>query len=403
HSFTATATDAAGNTGTASSPVSVTIAATAAAPTITSFTTDSGVVGDHITNDNTLTLTGSAVAGSTVKIFDGSTQLGSADVDGSGHWSLATPTLNDGTHNLTVQDASGGPTSGTLAITIDTHAPTAPTMGVDSQTGTIATTSTILDDVMLKGTAEANSLIKIFDGSVQIGTSTATSAGAWSFDAGNLSAGGHDLTSTATDAAGNTSQASAITHLEVAAQADVEFTNLSENRWGAVTLKGTADPNSTIKLFDGTKAIGSATVGSDGTWTYTTKAGFPNTVHTFTAQEVDSAGHVVANSDGAAILGSTGRNTLTGTNGDDVFRGNGSVDTFVFAANFGNDVIKDFHAGGWNHDVIQFNNTAFDSFATVLAHASQVGSDVVIAAGSDSLTLKNTKLSALDTHDFHFG
>ena len=32
------------------------------APTITSFSTDSGVVGDHITNDNTLTLTGTAEA-----------------------------------------------------------------------------------------------------------------------------------------------------------------------------------------------------------------------------------------------------------------------------------------------------------------------------------------------------
>ena len=403
HSFTATATDVAGNTGTASSPVSVTIAATAAAPTITSFTTDSGVVGDHITNDNTLTLTGSAVAGSTVKVFDGSSQLGSANVDNSGHWSFATPTLNDGTHNLTAQDASGGPASGAFAITIDTHAPTAPTMDIYSQTGTSANNSTTLDDVVLKGTAEANSLVKIFDGSVQIGTSTVNGTGAWSFDAGNLSAGGHNLTSTATDAAGNTSQASAITHLEVDAQAHAEFTNLSENRWGAVTLKGTADPNSTIKLFDGTNAIGSATAGSDGTWTYTTKAGFPNTVHKFTAQEVDSSGHVVANSDGAAILGSSGRNTLTSTNGDDVFLGNGRIDTFVFAANFGNDLIKDFHASGPNHDVIQFNNTAFDSFASVLAHASQVGGDVVISAGSDSLTLKHTKLNALDTHDFHFG
>jgi hypothetical protein len=38
----------------------------------------------------------------------------------------------------------------------------------------------------------------------------------------------------------------------------------------------------------------------------------------------------------------------------------------------------------------------------VLADASQVGADVVISAGSDTLTLKNTKLSALDTRDFQF-
>ena len=47
-----------------------------AAPTILSFSTDSGVTGDGITNDNTLTLTGTAQANSTVKVYDGTTLLG---------------------------------------------------------------------------------------------------------------------------------------------------------------------------------------------------------------------------------------------------------------------------------------------------------------------------------------
>ena len=46
------------------------------APTVTSFSTDSGTVGDGITNDNTLTLTGTAEANSTVKVYDGATLLG---------------------------------------------------------------------------------------------------------------------------------------------------------------------------------------------------------------------------------------------------------------------------------------------------------------------------------------
>ena len=48
------------------------------APTIASFSTDSGMVGDHITNDNTLTLTGTAAANSTVNVYDGATLLGTA-------------------------------------------------------------------------------------------------------------------------------------------------------------------------------------------------------------------------------------------------------------------------------------------------------------------------------------
>ena len=55
------------------------------------------------------------------------------------------------------------------------------------------------------------------------------------------------------------------------------------------------------------------------------------------------------------------------------------------------------------HDVVQFSKTVFDDFADVLAHASQHGQDVVIdAGGGNTLTLKNTSLTALDRTDFHF-
>ena len=57
HSLTATATDAAGNTGVASTALSVTIDTTApAAPSIASFSPDTGTVGDGITSANVLTL-----------------------------------------------------------------------------------------------------------------------------------------------------------------------------------------------------------------------------------------------------------------------------------------------------------------------------------------------------------
>ena len=63
------------------------------APTITSFSTDSGIVGDGITNDNALTLTGTAEANSTVKVYDGATLLGSALASGTGAWSYTTAVL----------------------------------------------------------------------------------------------------------------------------------------------------------------------------------------------------------------------------------------------------------------------------------------------------------------------
>ena len=100
HSLTATATDAAGNTGVASAALAVTIDTTApVAPTIASFSTDSGTVGDGITNDNTLTLTGTAEANATVKVYDGATLLGSAVANGSGAWSYTTAALAERPHS----------------------------------------------------------------------------------------------------------------------------------------------------------------------------------------------------------------------------------------------------------------------------------------------------------------
>jgi hypothetical protein len=181
----------------------------------------------------------------------------------------------------------------------------------------------------------------------------------------------------------------------------LELTNLQTHSNDAATIKGTADANSQIKLYDGTSLLGSVKAGADGTWSVST-AQLSNAVHTFKAQEVDSTGHVVATSSGNAVLASSGHSTLTSTTGNDILVGQAHSDTFVFAPNFGHDVIKNFIASGTGHDTIQFSKTEFDSFAGVLSHASQVGNDVVIATGSDSLTLKNVKIGALNSHDFHF-
>jgi hypothetical protein len=182
---------------------------------------------------------------------------------------------------------------------------------------------------------------------------------------------------------------------------EVNFSSLATSSSNVATMKGTADAFSQVKMYDGKAYIGTTTAGADGNWSFTSTSAMSDTVHTFNAVKVDSAGHTTASS-GSVILGSTGSNTLTGTSGNDLFVGNGHPDTFVFAPNFGKDVIKDFSALGTTHDTIQFSKSVFSDFASVLNHASQVGQDVVISTGDDSLTLKNTKLGSLQSHDFHF-
>jgi Ca2+-binding RTX toxin-like protein len=68
--------------------------------------------------------------------------------------------------------------------------------------------------------------------------------------------------------------------------------------------------------------------------------------------------------------------------GNDISVGKRAADTFVFASNFGRDVLKDVVAGA-SQDSIQYSKTVFDSFANVLAHASRAGNDAAIATGRD--------------------
>ena len=326
-------------------------------------------------------LTGTAAANSTVNVFDGTTQLGTATANSSGQWHLTTQVLSDGPHNLTATDTDSSghisASSAAFSVTIDTHAPGAPTMAVYSQGGSAVGNTTALNDLVLKGTAEANSTIDVFDSGKQIGTTSTSGSGAWSLDTGHLANGSHSFTATAIDVAGNISAASLAKAETVTAPATpttpIEFTNVAYSLSNhTATIKGTADAYSQIKLYDGTLLLGTVTASADGTWSLT-NSHMSNTLHTIKAQEFDSTGHAVETSSGAVILAASNTSTLTGTGGDDfLFSSSSNLnDTFVFAPNFGHSTIEGFTVAGAGQDTIQFSKSVFDSFASVLAHATQ--------------------------------
>ncbi|WP_149998724.1 Ig-like domain-containing protein, partial [Klebsiella pneumoniae] len=77
-----------------------------------------------LTNDATPALSGTAEAGSTVTIYDGSTVLGTVVADEDGHWRFTPDPLGEGEHRLstTVTDVAGN-TSGhspDFVLTVDT-------------------------------------------------------------------------------------------------------------------------------------------------------------------------------------------------------------------------------------------------------------------------------------------
>ncbi|MBA4466939.1 hypothetical protein FHK98_16635, partial [Cylindrospermopsis raciborskii CS-506_A] len=106
------------------------------APTITGFTDDvapvTGVINTSSTNDLTPTLNITAEAGSTVEVFRDGVFVGNATANAPSIYTLTPPALTPGTYSFTARatDAAGN-TSGSSAafsLTLDTTAPSAPTI-----------------------------------------------------------------------------------------------------------------------------------------------------------------------------------------------------------------------------------------------------------------------------------
>ena len=134
HSLTVKAVDAAGNESPASPALEVTIdtaAVALAAPALASAS-DSGAVGDGITNVATPTITGTAEAYASITLFDtdGATVLGTATANEAGKWSITSSALSTGAHTLTAKqvDAAGNESDASTPLALTIEAPvTTPT------------------------------------------------------------------------------------------------------------------------------------------------------------------------------------------------------------------------------------------------------------------------------------
>ncbi|RJT35113.1 Ig-like domain-containing protein, partial [Rahnella woolbedingensis] len=236
HTFFATATDAAGKTSAHSGNFVLNIDVPHIAPAIIEHVVDdhgsqTGDIKNGGTTDDTQPhLSGSAEAGSTVSIhqYDPYTReeyvLGSVVAKANGDWDYQLTggqVLQFGGVSrfwVTTLDSAGNKaTSADFKVTLvgenqdDTTAPDAPVIvdyydDVGDSKGHESNGSTTDDTTpTLNGQAEANSIVKVYEGSTLLGSTTAHGDGTWSFTPSARSEGKHTFFATATDAAGNTS------------------------------------------------------------------------------------------------------------------------------------------------------------------------------------------------------
>ena len=98
------------------------------------------------------------------------------------------------------------------------------------------------------------------------------------------------------------------------------------------------------------------------------------------------------------LRGMGGADEISGNKGNDILTGGGDADTFFFVAGSGHDKVTDFVAGIDHVDLEDFDIPSFHALKT--HHMENVGDDLAISIGDDTLTLKHTHIADIDKNDF---
>ena len=397
-----------GENATATENYTLTINSALAAPSTPDLAaaSDTGTSAtDNITKDNTPTFTGTALAGSTVTVYDGSTLVGSAIATTGGTYSITTSALSDGTHSISAQATDTGghisAASGSLSVDIDTTAPNAP-IALDHSGSTVSWHAASDNN----GGSGIDHYLYQVDLGTQTSptgnyTSTTGTSGAWSNPNGLQN---WTLFVESVDVAGNVSSASRLAFSAPAGIAG-QAINLALSKpsvaAATVILAGLAAGWS---LSEGTN-------NGDGTWTVHTSDLASLTVTT----SVDFAGASVLNvsetwkntdgSTGSAYVADNVEAYAPGSpifawSGSDTLTGAGANDEFVIAQPIGNDVIYNFNAASDKIDLVGFSNVA--KFGDIQLANDANGNAVVILGNAETITLHGTDAASLTAGNFLF-
>ncbi|GAB1361566.1 hypothetical protein MASR1M32_08020 [Rhodobacter sp.] len=413
---TVTATDAAGNTASETKTVNV--------DTETSVSVNPGQAGgDNIVSGaehgSSLTLTGHAEAGATVKVvFEGVTRTVTADASGNWTASYAPGEYPAGTYTSTVQvtatDVAGNTATTTHGLNVDTEVVPFQRLTLSAGTDDVLNAVEASSGLTVTGVVEAGSTVQVKFGNGTTIAATVAADGSWTvtIPPGQIPAGENNvpLTITATDAVGNTSTLTETVRVDTVVKpltqtgtiAGDGVINAAEAAAG-VNIGGQveAGAQSVLVTLSNGKVI-TATI-SGTSWTANLTAADLAEGHlTYTVKAVDAAGNVGVIGDN----GSLGFNVDTVAPTSPVIindLGNGNLLNGIQVSNA--EGVLTFHsvsgsgaASAISTTVTNLGNSAIATFGTSVPDGSYLIVSDTDAAGNESSTLYIRNTSATTVH-----
>ena len=316
HQLIAEAMDAVGNRSAKTQPWSITVGVDTEVVSIThGYDGAGGITGNFASgatvDDTTPTLHGQATPHGQVWIYVDNVLKGNVTADASGNWSHTLSGLGNGQYSVSAALMNGWTEAARSAefvinvgvATVDMPVITSVVDDVGSKAGHVEANG-MTDDLRpeVQGTAGAGHLVKLYDGTVLLGSVVADASGQWSFTpAADFALGQHQLIAEAMDAVGNRSAKTQPWSITVGV--DTEVVSITHGYDGAggitgnfasgatvddttPTLHGQATPHGQVWIYVDNVFKGNVTADASGNWSKTL-SGLSDGPHSISAALMD--------------------------------------------------------------------------------------------------------------------
>jgi len=280
--------------GSNSSPLTETVDTD---PTTTTLASSANPSSQNSSVTFTATVTGSGPVPptGTVTFNDGSTQLGTGTLNGSGVTTFTTSSLAPGLHSITA--AYGGDANNaasTSSVLTQTIYPllTTTTLASSANPSSLGSSVTFTATVTPSGSATPTGTITFLDGSTQLGTGTLNSSGVTTYTTSSLATGQHSITAAYGGDAKNAASTSTVltqtvnadsTTTTLASSANPSYQGSPVSFTATVTTSGSTMPTGTVTFLDGSTQLGTATLNGSGVATFTSPYALTTGQHSITA------------------------------------------------------------------------------------------------------------------------